>query len=426
MSESSRITSIWPDSNRLVEHGLDHRLTFIPTLVWAGNRTLPGEIYYASRKFMEVRAGLSSPSITYHPILEPRRSRYDAPETTKKVVGALSNFLSYCIRNRVSWRDIHAGHKADKPSLMHWAYSSLEGSCGQSAVSPGTVSIRFYYAQHFLWWAGINGHRPPYEPTGHNFVRGVRPQMRVEEMVGIPEEDDIRRWLKRVQERFDWQAYLMIRLGLEVGLRSSETRHIRASKIPQKSVLQGGGYPTSMGILGDPAMDIFEVEIGAEDGTKYGKQRTIWVSKDLMISLQAWARLKRHRPLAMKLFSRKHPNSAKPVYLFFNPKTGRPWGKNHINNDIIKETEIIDGLGTTHKLRHYFASRFMLRHTVRAMRIAGSVSGNDAGSLLDHALNEAELQLQMQMGHSHGSTTRVYRNWAKEQYYLHAYARGIK
>ena len=64
----------------------------------------------------------------------------------------------------------------------------------------------------------------------------------------------------------------------------------------------------------------------------------------------------------------------------------------------------------------------MLRHTVRAMRIAGAVSGKDAGLLLDHALNEAELQLQMQMGHSHGSTTRVYRNWAEEQYYLRSYA----
>lgn len=419
---ASRITSIWPDPGQLVDHGLDQRLALIPTLAWPGNRVLAGEIFDAARTFMETRAGLSSPMVSFHPVLEPRRSGHDAPETTKKVAGALSNFLSYCIRNRVSWRDINPGHKADRPSLMHWAYASLEGSCGQSAVSSSTVSIRFYYVQHFLWWAGRYGYRSPYEPISHTFLRGVRPQMRVEEMVGIPDEKDVRRWLEEVREQFDWQAYLMIRLGLEVGLRSNETRHIRASRIPQKSVLQGGGDPKSMGILGDPSMDIFEIGIGSADGTKYGKPRTIWVPKDLMISLQAWVRLKKHRPLAMKLFSEREPNSAKPDYLFFNPKTGRPWGKNHINDDVIKETGIIGALDTTHRLRHYFASRFMLRHTVRAMRIAGAVSGKDAGLLLDHALNEAELQLQMQMGHSHGSTTRVYRNWAEEQYYLRSYA----
>ena len=411
---------------RLVEHGLDQRLASIPTLVWPGNRVVPGEIYYAAREFLEARAGLSSPAITHHPVLEPRRARHDAFETTKKVAGALSNFLSYCIRNRVNWRDIHLGHKGDRPSVMHWAYSSLEGTCGQSIVSPSTVGIRFYYVQHFLWWSGKNKHRSLYEPTTYTFVRGVRPKMRVEEMVGIPDEDEVRRWLERVKKQFDWQAYLMIRLGLEVGLRSREIRYIRASRIPQKSVLQGGGHSTRLGILGDPSMEIFELSIEAEDGTKYGKQRIIWVPRDLMISLQAWVRIERHRPYAVKQFTPKNPNSAKPSYLFFNPKTGRPWGKNHINDDIIKETAVIGGLDTTHKLRHYFASRFMLRHTVRAMLIAGAVSGKDAGPLLDHALNEAELQLQMQMGHSHGSTTKIYRDWAKEQYYLLNYAQGTK
>lgn len=425
MSLSSRIMSVWPDPSRLKEHRLDPRLGTIPTLVWPGHRTFPGEICDAARKFMEVRAGLSSPSISYHEILKPKRIRHDAPETTNKVVGALCNFLSYCVRARVSWRDVHCGDKANKPSVLHWAYASLDGSSGQSAVSPNTVKTRFYYVQHFLWWAGANGYRQSYEPCSHTFERGVRPEKNLKELIGIPAEEEVQRWLGQIQGAFDWQVYLMVRLGLEVGLRSRETRFLRASRIPQKSVLAGGGEPTRMGILGDPSMEIFEIEIRAEDGTKGGKARTIWVPKDLMVALQAWMRVKSHRPRALKLFSQRHPQASKPPYLFFNPKTGRPWGKNHINDDIIKGTEIVDGLGTTHKLRHYFASRFMLRHTLHAMRMAQAISGKDAGLLLDHALKEAELQLQLQLGHSHPDTTKIYRQWAKEQILVKTFFRGI-
>lgn len=421
MSRYSRIASIWPDPVRLKEHGLDVGLGKVPSLVWAGHRASPAEIFHAAREFLEKRAGISTPSITYHETLKPKRFLHDSPETTKKVAGALSNFFDYCVRSRTSWRDIQVGHKCDKPSVLHWAYASLEGSSGQSAVSANTVSIRFYYVQHFLWWAGTNGYRRPYEPSPHAFTRGVRPKDRLEDLIGIPEEEEVQRWLKQIQKDFDRQAYLMIRLGLEVGLRSSETRYLRAARIPKKSVLIDGGDSTTMGILGDPSMEIFQIGIGAEDRTKYGKPRTIWIPKDLMVALQAWMRVKSQRLHALELFSRKYPRLAKPTQIFFNPQTGRPWGKNHVNDDIIKKTELVDGLGTTHKLRHYFASRFMLRHTVRALRIGQTVSKKNAGFLLDSALSEAELQLQLQLGHSHGSTTMVYRKWAREQVLLNGY-----
>ena len=422
MGNSSNIRAVYPDAATLREGGLNPQHAQVPAIVSVGNKFVGAQRFAEATDFLIARAGLSGERIAYLPDLgAARRHPLDSAQTTRKVAGALINFLNYCQRCRVDWRRIEAGHKYLHPSTLHWAFSSLDGSSGQTKVSKATVAIRLFYVQHFLCWTAAAGRRMPYEPVNHVLSRGRVKQRSLPELVGMPEDSEVRNWLAVARKKMSLQSHLMVRLMLECGLRQQEARLLRQSRVPDSETIRTESARIGGGLFEDSDDDLFPITLTAEDGTKYGKPRVVYVPRALVVALHQWKHDRSLRPAAVRRYRARSPDNPNPPTLFFNERTGQPFSKNFLNTCAIQRVTAPAPFSSCHKLRHYFASRFMLRQTIRILRSYDKIRGADAGYIIDGALNEAESFLQSQLGHSSASTTETYRDWVSEQIRLRAY-----
>lgn len=201
---------------------------------------------------------------------------------------------------------------------------------------------------------------------------------------------------------------------LATGCRREETLLFRAADLPDP-----GGValdaPAKMRV-------IYGTKGGRSPGDpeKVGTGRTLRFSRDFLIELHDYKRLR--RPFALSKWRAANPGRTAPVELFLNDRTGLPFTPNHFARLWRSSSELPFAGFTPHAGRHFFACTTLLQLLKEESAAVSALHSTLPRSMvMQNAENLVNLYLRPVMGHVDQETTERYLSWVADRLWVAPY-----
>lgn len=321
------------------------------------------------------------------------------------LAGDITNFLNYFSSLRLDWVKIERGDENKAGSLLGYANAMDAGNWAQNRrpIKAQTISRRLNAAQDLLCYAASRGRRPPYVPRpimGY----GAR-KWTVRHRIVLPSDQALEEWFGRLRARECRRNYLMARMPFETGMRKEEIIRFPVSAVPDIEEIQASKFT------------YLSLEYGTKGGrsrhdmTLRGKPRTTRVASTFALQLHTYKNGASQRESDLQVARLKFGSGFQPSELFFNPNTGSPFSKGHLNSIFSRHSPPEVKPWHPHVGRHYYACKLLVElisKSVSASILVQDMTFEKFGALADRAI----AAVQGFLGHEHQDTTERYVRWA--------------
>lgn len=360
--------------------------------------------------------------------------------------------LAHRLANFLEWSEVRGleplSLEYTDDLIRRYQQEMLTGLWSRDArpLSARTINARVESACEYLSWAADKGYRKefsvskttrhvtgavsPYSTTGHLSRQVAARNGKIREpkrRLGLPSEDEIKAWLKRVHEKYGPTKSLMCETVLQTALRREEVSCLRVDTLPQNRRDWKIANPSSpyehQAVLMTIRYGTKGKEYGRDNGDKIGPEGVIRIPLELADRLHDYRSKIRPKAVAQLVKtgkSAKEQSSLRDgcIHLFLDESTGRRISAQGLY-DAWRGVERPKGW-SPHLGRDYWAcSLLWIRIQQQRKLIEGALSkraGSDVlFALQSNALSVIQLEIQPQLRHSSSSTTLIYLQWLADR-----------
>lgn len=365
------------------------------------------------------------------------RKKYLTRDSLKAVGNGLINFLEWCERRGLSWRNL----SYTEHLVQGYQAQMLDGAWSVSGegLKGSTVNQRVLHACNFLQWASDRGLRSSFEVVaapvrvradsatsvhGHKGLRAMARAGAVRQApasLRMPTDEEVAKWLVSVRIERGATKALMCELVLASGMRREEVVQWRVDTLPEDR--------SDWHVIGD------QVEVLIKHGTKGAKQsgpeglegppRRIALPLTVAERLHHYREFIRPRARAQYVRNANSPEERRSRQreivrqLFLSDVTGE-----RISHQVLYEAwTAVSALPykgwSPHTGRDYWACKKMLEAMERRTKALGlTLKKAPSGWVSDSAVDTLNLVIRPQLGHLSAETTQRYLVWVERAFTL--------
>lgn len=307
-------------------------------------------------------------------------------------------------------------------------------------LAPKTVNMRVQQACDFICWLADKGYRKPFlipqetfriktesstSSVGHKTLEVTRRLGKIrlpKRRLRLPNDLEVREWLKRVYAKFGQAKGLMAELILLTAIRREEAACWRVDSLPiNKSdwhIVNPHAPFREQIVLVDIKYGCKGKAFGEDHGDKIGPQGTIrvplpfaerlhsyWMT-DRNIALKKWVK-------AGQTLAAQKERIANSVHLFLDERTGERVSAKALYSAWTGVELPFNGW-SPHLGRDWWACSVLWSDIKRHEHLLKTVTDIPNALLESIAMSVIRLQIQPQLRHAHPQTTMIYLQWVSD------------